>query len=184
MLFGSGPTADNRPCPRARPSACAPTITITTTSAPDLKLLHSSRRLLALLALGVLPILAAAAEPAPAASRAVPDTIAQRVAACIACHGREGATNNAAFFPRLAGKPEGYLFNQLVSFRDGRRFNSDMVHLVQHLSDDYLREMAAYFASLDLPYPAVSPVSDASAETLARGKTLAPNGSAVWPRSA
>ena len=179
MLFGSGPTADNRPCPRARPIACAPTITITTTSAPDLKLLHSSRRLLALLALGVLPMLAAAAEPAPAASRAVPDTIAQRVAACIACHGREGATNNAAFFPRLAGKPEGYLFNQLVSFRDGRRFNSDMVHLVQHLSDDYLREMAAYFAGLDLPYPAVSPVSDASAETLTRGKTLALQGDAA-----
>ena len=108
----------------------------------------------------------------------VPDTIAQRVAACIACHGREGASNNAAFFPRLAGKPEGYLFNQLVSFRDGRRFNSDMVHLVQHQSDAYLREMAAYFASLDLPYPAVSNVSDASAETLARGKTLALQGDA------
>ena len=122
------------------------------------------------------PTIAAAAAP-PVEFR-VPDTIAQRVSACIACHGREGAANNAAFFPRLAGKPEGYLFNQLVSFRDGRRFNSDMVHMVQHQSDAYLREMAAYFAGLDLPYPAVSAVSDASAKTLARGKTLALQGDA------
>ena len=128
------------------------------------------------LALCASPLLAMAAGPA---DFRVPDTIAQRAAACIACHGREGASGNAAFFPRLAGKPAGYLFDQLQSFRDGRRFNSDMVHLVQHLSDDYLREMAAYFAGLDLPYPAVSGVSDASAATLARGRALALQGDAA-----
>lgn len=115
-----------------------------------------------------------AAEP-----HTVPDTIAQRVAACIACHGREGATGNAAYYPRLAGKPAGYLFNQLASFRDGRRFNSDMTHLVRHLSDDYLREMATYFAGLDLPYPAVPTTSDASAATLAHGRVLALEGDAA-----
>lgn len=120
--------------------------------------------------------LAGAAEVAPADA---PGDIAPRVAACIACHGREGASGSAAFFPRLAGKPAGYLYNQLLSFRDGRRFNADMVHLVQHLSDDYLREMAVYFASLDLPYPPVSANSDASAETLARGKALALQGDAA-----
>jgi cytochrome c553 len=103
----------------------------------------------------------------------VPDTIEQRVAACIACHGREGATTNAGYFPRLAGKPAGYLFNQLVSFRDGRRFNTDMAYMVQHMSDAYLREMADYFAGLDLPYPPVSPASDATPEVLARGRMLA-----------
>ncbi|MEO8756064.1 MAG: cytochrome c4 [Casimicrobiaceae bacterium] len=102
----------------------------------------------------------------------VPDTIEQRVAACIACHGREGATTNAGYFPRLAGKPEVYLYNQLRSFRDGRRFNADMTYMVQHLSDAYLREMAAYFAALDLPYPRVAATSDASAQTLERGKAL------------
>jgi cytochrome c553 len=54
-----------------------------------------------------------------------------------------------------------------------------MVHLVQHLSDDYLREMADYFASLDLPYPPIATTSDASAETLARGKRLALQGDAA-----
>ncbi|MNX37662.1 Cytochrome c4 precursor [compost metagenome] len=116
---------------------------------------------------------------AQAATTTVPDTIEQRVAACIACHGREGATTNAGFFPRLAGKPAGYLFNQLVSFRDGRRFNSDMTYMVQHLSDDYLREMADYFANLSLPYAAVSPQSDASPEQLRRGRQLALEGDAA-----
>jgi cytochrome c553 len=116
---------------------------------------------------------------APAVPHAVPDTIAQRVAACIACHGREGAIGNAAYYPRLAGKPAGYLFNQLASFRDGRRFNSDMTHLVRHLGDDYLREMAAYFAGLDLPYPSVPATSDAAVATLARGRALALEGDAA-----
>lgn len=133
-------------------------------------------RVVWMLAFCALSSLAGAAEVAPAAA---PGDIAPRVAACIACHGREGASGSAAFFPRLAGKPAGYLYNQLLSFRDGRRFNADMVHLVQHLSDDYLREMAVYFASLDLPYPPVSATSDATADTLARGKALALQGDAA-----
>jgi cytochrome c553 len=117
--------------------------------------------------------------PATAAAAArVPDTIEQRVAACIACHGREGASTNAGYFPRLAGKPEGYLYNQLLSFRDGRRFNSDMVHMVRHLSDAYLREIAGYFAQLDLPYPPVPTRTDASEQSLQHGKTLALQGDA------
>jgi len=109
----------------------------------------------------------------------VPDTIAQRVAACIACHGREGASTNAGYFPRLAGKPAGYLYNQLASFRDGRRFNAEMTAMVRFMSDDYLREIAGYFASLDLPYPRVATGSDASAEVLRRGQTLATQGDAA-----
>lgn len=138
------------------------------------------RRALRLIALGLLLVLqgmAGAATPAPPAT--VPDTIEQRVAACIACHGREGATTNAGYFPRLAGKPAGYLFNQLVSFREGRRFNTDMAYMVQHLSDAYLREMAEYFAGLQLSYPPVSPVSDATPEQLQRGSQLVREGDAA-----
>jgi cytochrome c553 len=103
----------------------------------------------------------------------------RRVAACIACHGRVGATSNAGYFPRLAGKPVGYLFNQLRSFRDGRRFNADMRYMVQHLSDAYLMEMATYFANLDLPYPPVPPTSDATPAQLERGRQLALEGDAA-----
>lgn len=136
-------------------------------------------RTFATIALAALSAAAAAAAPVVAPPGRVPDTIEQRAAACIACHGREGASTNAGYFPRLAGKPAGYLFNQLVSFRDGRRFNSDMANMVQHLSDDYLREIAEYFANLDYPYPPVATTSDASPALLARGKVLALQGDAA-----
>jgi len=93
-----------------------------------------------------------AATPA-GATAAVQDTMAQRMQACVMCHGREGRATNAGYFPRIAGKPEGYLFNQLKNFREGRRRNQAMNHLMQHMSDDYLHEIAGYFSALDLPYP-------------------------------
>lgn len=134
-----------------------------------------ARRTFATTALSLVLAAAASAATPPGS---VPDTIAQRAAACIACHGREGASTNAGYFPRLAGKPAGYLFNQLVSFRDGRRFNADMANMVQHLSDDYLREIAEYFANLDYPYPPVPNTSDASPALLARGQALVLQGDA------
>jgi len=93
--------------------------------------------------------LAAAAEP-----HRVPDTLAERVQACTACHGKEGRATATGYFPRIAGKPAGYLYQQLRHFRDGRRHNVTMNHLVGQLSDAYLQEIAQHFASLDLPYPA------------------------------
>lgn len=88
---------------------------------------------------------------------AVEDTMAQRMQACVVCHGKEGRATNAGYFPRIAGKPAGYLFNQLKNFREGRRHNPAMNHLMQHMSDDYLRDIAAYFSALDLPYPPAQP---------------------------
>ena len=79
--------------------------------------------------------------------------MARRMQACIPCHGREGRATAEGYFPRIAGKPAGYLFNQLVHFRDGRRVNAAMGYLVQHLSDDYLREIAEWFSRQELPYP-------------------------------
>ena len=65
---------------------------------------------------------AAAASANPATAVQVPDTIAQRVAACVACHGQEGRSAPDAYYPRIAGKPAGYLYNQLANFRAGRRW--------------------------------------------------------------
>ncbi|HUQ77183.1 MAG TPA: c-type cytochrome [Burkholderiales bacterium] len=83
----------------------------------------------------------------------VADTIEERVRPCTACHGSETQATKDGFSPRIAGKPADYLFNQLVSFRDGRRGYAPMVYLVQYMTDEYLREMSAYFAQLQLPYP-------------------------------
>lgn len=83
----------------------------------------------------------------------VTNSMAQRMQACVVCHGKEGRATNDGYFPRIAGKPQGYLFNQLKNFKDGRRKNQAMSHLLQHMSDDYLRDIAKYFSELDLPYP-------------------------------
>jgi cytochrome c553 len=99
----------------------------------------------------------------------VPDTIGQRVLACTACHGKEGRATSEGYFPRIAGKPAGYLFNQLQNFRDARRQYPAMTSLIEHLPDRYLRDIAEHFAALDLPYAAVqsTPLSPAD-EQLAR----------------
>jgi cytochrome c553 len=105
----------------------------------------------------------------------VPDTLAQRVLACTPCHGREGRATNAGYFPRIAGKPPGYLFEQLLNFREGRRTQATMNYLVEHLDDAYLREIAGYFGTLELPYPPPQPAA-VPADELARGEALAQRG--------
>jgi cytochrome c553 len=103
------------------------------------------------------------------------DTMAARVAPCATCHGKEGRATSEGFFPRIAGKPAGYLFNQLVHFREGRRHYALMTYLVEHLTDDYLYEMAEYFAGLDVPYARPAPPS-ASQQVLSRGEALVRQG--------
>lgn len=105
------------------------------------------------------------------AQQSVPDTIAQRTAACVACHGKDGRATSDGYFPRIAGKPAGYLYNQLVNFRDGRRQNAQMTYMVAHMSDQYLKEIADYFASQHLPYPPPQ-APDVPQSLLERGRLL------------
>jgi cytochrome c553 len=109
------------------------------------------------------------------AAHTVPDTMQQRVLACTACHGKDGRATSQGYFPRIAGKPAGYLYNQLINFRDGRRSNGAMNKLVEHLSDAYLLRIAEHFAGLALPYPPPQ-VSDANPAVLAAGERLAMHG--------
>ncbi|WP_241464166.1 c-type cytochrome [Rhodoferax saidenbachensis] len=101
--------------------------------------------------------------------------MAQRTLACTACHGAQGKAGPDGYYPRLAGKPAGYLYNQLVNFREGRRHYTLMEDLVNLLSDAYLREIAEYFSALDIPYP-LPTKNPATEATLVRGKTLAQQG--------
>ena len=119
--------------------------------------------------------LALACATAAAAPPAFEDTIAQRVQACSACHGKEGRAAPDGYYPRIAGKPAGYLYNQLLNFRDGRRHYGLMTGLLDPLSDAYLLEIAQYFSALDLPYPA--PRAAAMPPDVAqRGRVLALEG--------
>ncbi len=117
----------------------------------------------------------ASAAPAPRQPLQPASAMKERMRACTACHGKEGVATNEGYFPRIAGKPAGYLYNQLRHFREGRRQNPAMQHLLQHMSDEYLQEIARYFSELDLPYPPPQ-VSAASPDVLARGEQLVRQG--------
>jgi cytochrome c553 len=106
------------------------------------------------------------------------DSIAQRTLACTACHGPQGRAAPDGYYPRLAGKPAGYLYNQLLNFRDGRRHYGLMTQLVEPLSDAYLMEIAQYFSSLKVAYPAPVPAT-ASADLLRQGRQLVLQGDAA-----
>lgn len=104
----------------------------------------------------------------------VTNTMAQRVLACTGCHGPQGKSSPEGYVPRIAGKPGGYLHQQLLAFRDGRRRHDGMARLLQHLGDDYLAEIAAHFAALDVPYePAATSRAAVSVTGLQRGEQLA-----------
>ncbi|MFT3802136.1 MAG: c-type cytochrome [Burkholderiaceae bacterium] len=100
-----------------------------------------------------------------------PDTIAQRLIGCTVCHGTQDVIVKGNYYPRLFGKPAGYLYNQLVNFREGRRAYPLMTYLVGNLPEPYLREIAEYFAGQHPPYPPPEP-PQADAAAMARGRRL------------
>ncbi len=104
-----------------------------------------------------------------------PNTMEGRMAACIACHGAQGKAGPDGYYPRIAGKPAEYLYNQLVYFRDGKRQYRPMQHLLENLSDDYLKQIANWFSEQHPPYQAPQP-SRVPAHMLEQGRTLVFNG--------
>jgi cytochrome c553 len=106
------------------------------------------------------------------------DTMEKRVLPCMSCHGKAGRATPDGYFPRIAGKPAGYLYNQLVNFRDGRRNYPLMVYLLELMTDDYLHEIARYFAAIDVPYSAPEP-ANVPAPVLSRGEALVREGDAA-----
>lgn len=103
------------------------------------------------------------------------DSIEARVQGCVTCHGRGGQGTDNGNFPRIAGKPAGYLYNQLVAFRDGRRRYPPMNYLVAYLPDPYLREIAEYYAKQRPPF-APREARNVPAAVLARGRAIATAG--------
>jgi cytochrome c553 len=123
------------------------------------------------------PLLARAQSEAVPAFKDV-DSMEARVQGCVTCHGQNGQGTSNGYFPRIAGKPAGYLYNQLVAFRDGTRRYAPMNYLVAYLPDPYLREIADYFAKQRPPF---APKEEARGDPalVARGQTLADNGDAA-----
>jgi cytochrome c553 len=65
---------------------------------------------------------------------------------CAACHGPDGNSLITAN-PVLAGQHPEYLYKQLANYKSGQRKNPIMSLQVATLSDDDMRNLAAWFAS-------------------------------------
>ncbi len=70
----------------------------------------------------------------------------EQVLACQLCHGPTGA--GSATIPRLAGQHREYLATQLLAFRDNERQNMIMHGNVAHMTDQQVRDIAAYLSSM------------------------------------
>jgi len=86
------------------------------------------------------------------ASSAHAEPIEQRAAACFACHGEHGQseTENA---PSLGGQQAPYALIQLFMFREKLRIFEPMNDMAKPLSDDDLRTISDFIATLPKPQP-------------------------------
>jgi len=80
----------------------------------------------------------------------VPKTAEQTVnTVCAACHGADG--NSAITLnPKLAGQHPEYLEKQLTEFKSGKRANAVMSGMAAGLSEQEIKDLAAYFAAKKL----------------------------------
>ncbi|KAF0279911.1 cytochrome C [Spiribacter roseus] len=67
---------------------------------------------------------------------------------CAACHGANGASDNPAF-PMLAGQHADYLLHALKAYKSGDRQNAIMNGQAAALSEEDMRDLAAYYAAQD-----------------------------------
>ncbi|MEJ2045499.1 MAG: cytochrome c [Reinekea sp.] len=70
---------------------------------------------------------------------------------CAACHNTNGISS-IPMYPNLAGQKEEYIYNSLKAFKSKERTGNNaaiMWGLAAPLSDDDMKNLAAYFSSLD-----------------------------------
>ena len=97
------------------------------------------RLVVAILLMGALAADVAIAGGDPAAGK-------EKSQSCVPCHGADGKSP-APNFPILAGQYEDYLLYSLKTYKSGARTNAIMRGLVAALSEQDMKDLAAYFAS-------------------------------------
>jgi len=71
---------------------------------------------------------------------------------CVGCHG-EGGISQTENIPSLAGQPDQFIQWQLVFFRSGTRKSEEMQPVVEQISNEDIRNLGVYLASLTPPKP-------------------------------
>lgn len=70
----------------------------------------------------------------------------EKAAVCMGCHGQDG-NSPADLWPKIAGQVPEYFIKQLLDFKAGRRVNDQMAPPVEMLSEQDIRDLAAFFAT-------------------------------------
>lgn len=64
---------------------------------------------------------------------------------CSGCHARDGNSKNPTY-PILAGQGQGYLIKQLMDYKSGARKEDHMSPIVEAVSIEDIKDIAAYFS--------------------------------------
>ncbi|WP_162785384.1 c-type cytochrome [Polynucleobacter necessarius] len=102
---------------------------------------------------------------------APPDAVAGKAKAqtCFACHGENGI-GIFGEIPNLAAQPALSITYQLIQFRGQQRKGGAMEALAASLSDQDMRDIAAYYAALPPP-----PAKSGNANLIAKGQQISNN---------
>jgi len=97
-------------------------------------------------------------------------------AGCSSCHGADGVATESGIavdknVPNLAAEPDLYTQFQLVFFRKGVRKNELMTPMAESLSNEDIRNLGAFYASLPAPNTPLPP--DAALEDTSLGEKVA-----------
>lgn len=95
-----------------------------------------------------------------AAGDACAQSMRERLAPCLACHGESGQSQTPEV-PSLGGQPVFYLTVQLLMFREGMRVAAPMNDMLKGASDDDLRAIAEAIAKLPPPPPSAEALDHA-----------------------
>jgi cytochrome c553 len=69
-------------------------------------------------------------------------------ATCIQCHGEEGNGNVEKLAPRISGQHDWYTVKQITEIKSGVRKNAAMMPFVLKLTDQDIKDLAAYITTL------------------------------------
>ena len=93
----------------------------------------------------------------------------EKLAPCLACHGASG-TSELENIPSLGAQRPTYVLTQLFLFREGMRVVEPMTDMAKPLTDDDLREIGDFMATLPKPKPPADPPDPAR---MGHGQALA-----------
>src|SRR5262245_22380033 len=97
------------------------------------------------------------------------ETLQDKIAQCVACHGETGRSENPDL-PHIGGQPKLFVMYQLFFYREGRRTSPEMNTVAKGMTDSELTALSDFVAKLPPPPPTES---GADATRYTRGADVA-----------